>query len=142
MNYSLTGLAYSLLLLFLTSTCADAQQPELVVQRGHSDSVRVVAFSPDGQTFASVGLDGALRLWDRKTGAELRAIAAHAGGASVLAFQPGGRQLVTGGADQTLKLWDVETGALKRTIEKFNPAAIAYSPDGKMLAAVELTQPK
>ena len=78
----------------------------------------------------------------KSSGAELHAIAAHAGGASVLDFQPGGRQLVADGADTTLKLWDVQTGALKRTIEKFNPAAIAYSPDGKMLAAVELTQPK
>src|SRR5262249_50682146 len=39
----------------------------------HGGGVYAVAFSPDGLSLASCGLDRALRLWDRASGHEIRA---------------------------------------------------------------------
>src|SRR5690349_10207347 len=50
-----------------------AAQPTLVLQVGHTDSVRCVAFSPDGKTLATASQDNTARLWEVSTG-RLKAI--------------------------------------------------------------------
>jgi WD40 repeat protein len=49
-----------------------AQEPRLVVQTGHSLSVNSVAFSPNGKILADGSYDGTIKLWDIKTGREIR----------------------------------------------------------------------
>src|SRR5688572_17310166 len=46
----------------------DAGHPQLVLQFGHSDPVRAIAFSPDGKTLASGSEDYTIKLWDAQTG--------------------------------------------------------------------------
>ncbi|MBA2392918.1 MAG: hypothetical protein H0V70_09255, partial [Ktedonobacteraceae bacterium] len=44
------------------------------ILQGHEGWVWSVVFSPDGKMLASGGDDGAIKLWDRKTGACVRTI--------------------------------------------------------------------
>src|SRR5918911_921418 len=101
----------SLLLLLLPFTLsAFPQRPELVVQTGHADRIRAVAYAPDGRLLASGSIDNTVRLWDTANGTELRALKGHTRPVLSLAFSRDGRVLASGSADETIRLWDATTG--------------------------------
>jgi RNA polymerase sigma factor (sigma-70 family) len=66
----------------------------------------------------------------------------HKGTVWTVAYAPDGLTVVSGSDDQTVRIWNARTGELVREMnpskrERFVPtgvAAVAYSPDGKMLA--------
>lgn len=77
---------------------------------GHTQSVRTVAFSPDGTLLASAGSDGTIRFWDGQTGGSLHTLAVNADKSAApiihdLCFSPDGRWLATGDSSGVLKLW-------------------------------------
>jgi Tol biopolymer transport system component len=105
--------------------------------------VWAAAFSPDGQTLATVsGLynrPGELIFWDAASGKE-RARTTAGKGIRSLAFSPDGRTLAT--ADyysNTVKLRDPANGAVRLVIETGRANnAVAFSPDSKTLAVAIL----
>src|SRR5579884_1475541 len=76
----------------------------------HGAVVNGVAFSPDGKILASGGDDSTIRLWDRATGRELRALRGHQGAVTALAFVPNGKMLASASWDETVRLWDTAAG--------------------------------
>jgi WD40 repeat protein len=104
---------------------------------GHTDEVLCVAYAPDGQTLATGGLDGTVRLWDVSTGKEKALLKGHPGSVYTAAFSPDGKLLATGGGSKSLRLWD----PVKRkrvAILRGHTAVVkcvAFSPDSRELAS-------
>ncbi len=105
--------------------------------------VLAVAFSPDGKTVATNGPGQTIRLWDVATGKERMQWETCEAPIKRIAFSPDGKTIASGGffGVTDLSLWDATNGKLLRTLkgpkaDAFNGvSAVAYSPDGTLLAA-------
>jgi WD40 repeat protein len=80
---------------------------------------------------------GTLKLWDPRTGRELRTLAGHAGDVYACAVSPDGRRILSGSGDRTLKLWDAASGACVRTLTGHTSwvRSCAFSPDGRRVVS-------
>jgi len=93
-----------------------------------------VAFSLDGRTALSGGVDDTLKLWDVASGKELRTFTGHSGMVESVAFSPDGRTALSAGDDdKTMRLWEVATGKeLRRFMHSEQVKAVAFSRDGRI----------
>lgn len=114
---------------------SETTRPELVMQTGHSGSIKSVAFSVDSRWLASAGGDNIVKIWEVATGREVRTL--FTGDVWDVAFSPDGRFLASGSMDNTVKLWEVGTGRLVRMMTGHSRlvTTVAFSPDGRLLAS-------
>src|SRR5262249_40902962 len=98
--------------------------------------VQFIFFSPDGNTLASQGTDGNLKLWSLKTEQVISTIEAKPSEHSA-SFSPDGKTLAAFTWDGAIRLWDVATRRVLITLQgqSFGFSEIAYSPDGRILAS-------
>ena len=99
----------------------------------HDETVRSVAFSPDGWYALSGSDDRTLKLWEVETDRCVRTLEGHDGNVTSVAFSPDGRSALSGSWDNTLKLWELETGRCVRTFEGHEDyvGSVAFRPDGR-----------
>src|SRR5205807_3652777 len=74
--------------------------------QGHQAEIKAIAFSQDGKTLASGGLDHTLRLWETATGKTLSQCQGHLGEIFSLAFSPDRKTLGSGDSKCAIRLWD------------------------------------
>lgn len=120
---------------------SDGQVVQLLEDTGSgSDWTELdVAFSPEGQNLAVRG-----DFWDPSSGERLTDLEQNLQAlappywASSVAFSPDRETLATGYLDGQILLWDVNTGRPQRKLQGFSGdvAGLAFSPDGRILAAL------
>jgi len=113
---------------------------------GGKENFLYTAFSPDGQRIAAGTSSGRIVIWDR-AGTRRHLLKGHAPaqsgetGVLGLAFSPDSKQLASAGAgDDRVRVWDVDTGKELLTLKGHAASvyAVAYSPNGKLLASASM----
>ena len=107
----------------------------------HTDLVKSLAFSSDGQTLATASEDNTIRLWDPEAASQKNVLIGHTDAVESVAFSPNGEMLASVSPDTTIRLWDPHTGEQKTTLRAhtsfgYRPVfSVAFSPDGQTLVA-------
>jgi WD40 repeat protein len=106
-----------------------------LVLRAHAGGACCVRYAPGGSVLASGGRDGRVRLWDARTGRELRTLEGHEGDVNMVAFSPDGARLASAGDDRTVRVWDLRKGQLQFALTG-HPGrvySVLFTGDGRRL---------
>ncbi|MBL0264215.1 MAG: hypothetical protein IPQ05_10110 [Leptospiraceae bacterium] len=124
--------------------------PILRVNAGmHTAVIRRISVDRDNRLLATASTDKTAKIWELSTGKLIKTIRVpieqgHEGKVNAVALSPDGKTIAVAGwtgldseDGKYIYIFDIESGILKRSITKVNELIfhIAYSPDGKYLAA-------
>jgi WD40 repeat protein len=104
---------------------------------GRERAVLAVAFTPDGATLATAGMDETIRLWDLATTRIRSTLPCPGGAVDALAIAPGGKLMASLGSNENVTLWSMASGRVRAILAERPGGAVeslAFSPDGKTLA--------
>jgi len=96
-----------------------------------------VAYSPNGQVFATGEANGKIRLWQVANGQQILICQGHTDWVRSIAFSPDGKILASASYDMTVKLWDTGTGKCLKTLQGHTNRirTVAISSDGVIVAS-------
>lgn len=110
----------------------------ILKQQGHYYDMNTLAYAPDGQTIATGGDDGKVKVWSTYTGFCFVTFTEHSAPISSVAFAKQGSVLFTASLDGTLRAYDLIRYRNFRTFTSPSPvqfSCLAVDPSGEVVAA-------
>lgn len=112
---------------------------------GHTQSIRSLAITPDGEILISSSDDKTIKLWHLATGQELCTLRGHSKSVCAIAISADGEIFASGSEDKTIKLWQLSTGMQIGTLTLGNwfskdsgcVYSVAMSPDEQILVSLD-----
>ena len=95
-----------------------------------ADTIRAIAFSPDGETMATSGDDQLVGFWDPKSLNLLKASAGHTGAVGSLAISPDGLTIISAGRESTLRRWGRDGSLSATSIATKDGEWLTITPEG------------
>lgn len=104
---------------------------------GHTDWVKSVYFSPNGQQIVSGSLDKTIKIWDTLSGKLLQTLDGHSDSdpISSVCYSPNGEQIISGNHGDFIKIWDANTGKLIQILKGHTNSitSVCYSSDNRRI---------
>lgn len=103
---------------------------------GETESyIRQVQFDPSSRVLLTVSKDGAVRLWDARSGQAQAPLLAEAKRVDHAEFSPDGTLVATGSSDETARVWRADTGApvCPPLSHRDKVEFVTFSPDQRRL---------
>ena len=114
----------------------------------HGEPYVSAAYSSDGKTIATGGVDGTVQLWNTRTGEIINTFKCPEEYIGYIKYSSDGQVIAIKGADNTIELWNARTGKHFKslsgheepnTLYEGHPVAsiisFAFSPDGKTIVS-------
>lgn len=100
-------------------------------------AVVAIAISPDSNYVATGSKDKSVKLWEMRSGREVRSFLGHESTVNVVKFSHDGKFLLTGSRDKSVRAWDVNTGKEVFSVspDQNEVTHISFSPDSKYFVA-------
>jgi RNA polymerase sigma factor (sigma-70 family) len=119
---------------------------EILDQQGHASSVACLAFTPDGRSIVSGGVE-TVRVWDARTGQQRQVLSPPCWFVNQVMARPDGRTVMTGGMDRAVRVHDLTSGReVRRCLLDREPDAttprgnvilhLGLAPDGRTAATL------
>ncbi|MFE8005092.1 AAA family ATPase [Streptomyces sp. NPDC057418] len=103
----------------------------------HTDTVRHIAWSPDGRRLATASRDGSARVLDARSGQSLHVLPSDGAMVESVAWSPDSAYVATAGRERVVRIWDAVSGEPVRLLTGATDIVrqVAWSPDGRHVAA-------
>lgn len=109
---------------------------------GHKNRINSICFCSDNKKVATASDDGAVKIWDVKSGLELGHLVGHKDDVIDISFNLNGDKLISSSRDGTAKIWDMRTMREIRSFAEKDSYFVnqilsaRFSPDDKMVVTI------
>jgi WD40 repeat protein len=84
-----------------------SQNQSLIIRQGHRDAINIVKYTPDGKNILSASDDMSIKMWDVKSGIDIKTFNGHTNSVTALVITKDGSKMISSDADGNIFVWDL-----------------------------------